>query len=252
MYKILLLILILIILIIIFHKDNLSSLNVLDAEIVVARYNETLEWLNDAPFNKYPVIIYNKGKNNNFIKNDKIYKIIDLPNIGKIDHTILYHIINSYDNLKNITIFLPGSINMDSKINRAITVINNVENINDSVILCDQKKFNKNLYNFKLDHVYKTSYSQNENKETDSTMLKSIIRPFGKWYNNFFKDKNTDCITYMGIFAVSKKDILKNSKDFYISLINEVNTHPNPEAGHYIERSWGTIFSPLDPRSKIY
>ena len=29
--------------------------------IVVSRYNEKLDWLKDEPFNKYSVIIYNKG-----------------------------------------------------------------------------------------------------------------------------------------------------------------------------------------------
>ena len=35
-------------------------------EIVVSRYNESLEWLNDEPFVKYPVICYNKGVNDHY------------------------------------------------------------------------------------------------------------------------------------------------------------------------------------------
>ena len=40
-------------------------------EIVISRYNEKLDWINDNPFNKYSLIIYNKGNNQEFIKTDK-------------------------------------------------------------------------------------------------------------------------------------------------------------------------------------
>jgi hypothetical protein len=34
--------------------------NLVDIQIVVARYNESVDWINEEPFNKYPVICYNK------------------------------------------------------------------------------------------------------------------------------------------------------------------------------------------------
>jgi hypothetical protein len=30
-------------------------------EIVIARYNENLNWINEEPFNRHPIIIYNKA-----------------------------------------------------------------------------------------------------------------------------------------------------------------------------------------------
>ena len=37
-------------------------------DIVIARYNEDLEWTLDYPFNKYQYIVYNKGDNEDFVK----------------------------------------------------------------------------------------------------------------------------------------------------------------------------------------
>ena len=58
--------------------------------IVVARYNEDIEWLN----NYKNVIIYNKGE-----KVQTKHKVIELPNIGREAHTIFYHICENYENL---------------------------------------------------------------------------------------------------------------------------------------------------------
>jgi hypothetical protein len=39
--------------------------------------------------------------------------------------------------------------------------------------------------------------------------------------------------------------------DRYITFRNIVRVHSNPESGHYIERSWGAIFFPLNYTAKI-
>ena len=35
-------------------------------QIVVARYKEQLIWLKEDPFNKYSVVVYNKGGDDNY------------------------------------------------------------------------------------------------------------------------------------------------------------------------------------------
>ena len=74
-------------------------------EIIVSRYNENLNWLNDYPFNQFQYTIYNKGINDDFVKNN-VTKIITLPNVGRCDHTYLYHIVKNYNNLRPITVFI--------------------------------------------------------------------------------------------------------------------------------------------------
>ena len=45
-------------------------------DIVVSRYNEKLNWINEFPFNQFNYTVYNKGENDNFIKTNVI-KIIN-------------------------------------------------------------------------------------------------------------------------------------------------------------------------------
>ena len=54
-------ILLLLILCILFNLEKFTETP--NIELVIARYNEDLNWLNEEPFNKYPYIVYNKGNN---------------------------------------------------------------------------------------------------------------------------------------------------------------------------------------------
>ena len=72
-------------------------------EIVVARYNENLDWLKKIKKSKdLKITVYNKGPD------DIDVPFIQLPNIGRESHTYLYHIINNYDKLADQTIFCQG------------------------------------------------------------------------------------------------------------------------------------------------
>ena len=68
--------------------------------IVVARYNENIDWTKKI---NHKVTIYNKGKSD--IENNHI----KLKNIGREGETFLYHIVNNYKNLDDITVFLQGN-----------------------------------------------------------------------------------------------------------------------------------------------
>ena len=68
--------------------------------IVVARYNESLDWLDNMKTEN--IVIYNKGE-----PIDR--KCIKRPNIGREGETFLYHIINNYDNLPDYLILLQGN-----------------------------------------------------------------------------------------------------------------------------------------------
>ena len=213
--------------------------------LVVSRFNENLEWLKEAPFNEYPVVIYNKGSNDNFTKTDKVRKVINLPNVGREAHTYLYHVISHYDTLDDITFFVPGSADLWYKQIKAKHVIKNANKLNDSVYYCEPGYNVQNQYNFSLDS-YETTHKSN--KTTNNTFLLSSMRPFGKWYEQNI-DGEQDCVGYHAIFAASKKDIIKNPIEYYKNLIKYCETHPNPEVSHYLERTWSDIFN-MEPHSK--
>jgi len=243
--------LIIILILILIFREKLYFTNAESVDVVVARYNEPLDWLNDDPFNKYNVIVYNKSNNENFYKSDKIKEVINLPNVGREMHTYLYHIINNYDNLAETTVFLPGSSQLTHKMMKANKLFSNIDK--KTVIICSDKTgdVKKAIGDFKLDN-YMSTDKNNATLNGNSEMLPSTTRPFGEWYSKFFGDSVTTCLNYHLIFSMSKKDIIKKPKSYYEKLIKELDSNPNHETGHYIERSTEAVFGPIDPDSLIF
>jgi hypothetical protein len=67
-------------------------------KVVISKYNEDVEWVKDI---KYDTLIYDKSA-------DPIEGSIPRPNIGREAETLLYYIIEYYNNLPDLTIFLQG------------------------------------------------------------------------------------------------------------------------------------------------
>jgi hypothetical protein len=230
-------------------KTNSNTKNITphnkNIEIIVSRFNEDLAWANEPPFSKYPVICYNKGINNNY-KVNNLKKEVKLNNVGRESHTYLYHIINNYENLADITVFLPGSVNTDiyNKWKRANILMNNIDTHDGSLFIGPKyKNVREDLYDFKINEYKSTNENNNLINHVNKLEMCSI-RPYGKWYENKFPGIDIKYVSYNGIFAVSKEDILKKTKKYYENLIEELTNHPNPEAGHYFERSWVAVFYP--------
>jgi hypothetical protein len=225
-------------------------------EIVVSRYNENLEWLKEEPFSDYPVIVYNKGPNDDFYKAPNITKTVSLENVGRCDHTYLYHIIQNYDQLSDITVFLPGSVEMENKYSKSRMTILEGAKHNNTIILKEHGTLyspngvKNDLYNFTLDE-WKSSDDRNRLLNTEYKLLPATTRPFGKWYEEHFPYVNIEYATFLGILCIHKKHILQHPKSYYENLIQELNTHSNPEVGHYFERSWMAVFHPLDDASIV-
>ena len=226
--------------------ENYSNSFKKDIQVVVARYKEDLQFIKDGEFDEFDVIIYNKGD----LIEDPLLKdipIVDLPNIGKIDHTILYHIIENYDNLHETTIFIPGSFmgsqSKKDRVDAIINTLNSNKTVSSALLPIKMEgPINEVLYDFKMNN-YESQYGPNKNPTVDNSMMLSPVRPFGEWYRKVFGNKKMDQLFYYGIFAVSREEILNNPREKYMEIIKYVDSHPNPEAGHYIERSWVTLFS---------
>ena len=219
-------------------------------QMIVARYNESIDWIHDDWIHDYqiPTIIYNKGtKLANEFKINNI--IIDLPNIGREGHTYLHHIITNYDNLADITVFFPGSLNKlqnkygnTYKYEKARCVMKHAIQGKGVIMGCNINNLPLKLYNFTLTNWECTDKS-NLKGSCSKTEL-ATIRPFKKWYNHFFKNKPCNYFVTGSIFAIDKKNILQHPLIYYIKLILELQSH-NPEAGHFLERSWAAVFEPF-------
>lgn len=250
--NIILFLIITIVIIKIFFNYNENYITNNNIEIVVSRYNERLDWLKDEPFNDNPVIIYNKGNNDDYINASNIIKTIKLSNVGREGHTYLYHIINNYNNLADVTVFLPGSVNLSYKYERSKNIIKKVKETMNTIFACTvQENIVDENYNFQLDKYLSTDHSNNKINKDDNMKL-SKTRPYGKWFNNTFKNgEKNNCIASHGIFAISKEHILQKPKSYYENLIIELNDHHNPEVGHYFERSWYAVFYPYNENINI-
>ncbi len=223
--------------------ENITGNNS-DADIVIARYNESLEWLNDDKYKKYKIICYNSGDNEDFYKPDNM-KIVKIENIGKEAFVYLYHIITNYDNLANVTVFLPGSCEDKQRTHQLNTLMNELDkNKNTIFISSEYSDVKKELYDFKIDEYCSTN-KNNFKTNSKCKLNPSSVRPFGKWYETMFGKVKTTHVNYRGLLVIHKKHILQKNKEFYEKLILELK-HPNDEVSHYFERSWEAIFYPIN------
>lgn len=216
----------------------------MDCDLVISHYKENLDWLSqykDTKFTK--VIIYTKGQKNP--KSPIPYIEKPLENIGRCDHTYLYHIVKNYDDLADVTIFTTGSSALSHKKKKLKDVIEKVFSTHDSVFLGGIHKSVKNdMYDFQLD-IWKATNKDNRSAAKNSVLAKANVRPFGPWYEKHFPRIRTTLVNYLGIFAISKKHVHQHSKAYYQNLLDLFPNHSNPEVGHYFERAWLAVFHPI-------
>lgn len=78
-----------------------------DVELVVTRLEEDVRWL-DA-FEEIPTTIYNRGHVDRMLPRPRPnLRIIAQENRGREDEAMLNHIVNNYDSLANLTVFVQG------------------------------------------------------------------------------------------------------------------------------------------------
>lgn len=213
-------------------------------QIVIARFNEDLEWLKDNRFEGHSVICYNKGPNDNFYKHPNM-EIVHLPNVGMCNHTYLYHFITHYDDLADVTICLPGSCMDANKINATNWTINRALQTKDSVFTISvMPDVRRTIANFVLDY-WKVSNSQNMTHNADGALVPCSIRPFGAFYTYYFGDLRTVGVNYFSIYAVSKAHVRQTPKALFEELILHVDKYVNCEAAHYLERCALAMFHPI-------
>lgn len=221
-------------------------------EIVIARYNESLEFLAAPPFSGETIVCYNKGDTDAKCPKKNCIRTVELPNVGKCDHTYLYHIIHNYDNLADVTCFFPASCLMNKfKKDKTVRTLQNAKRTKNTVFY--GKKFEdvyRDLYGFKLDS-WVTSNKENQAANSDANLKPCSIRPFGRWYNSLFGDLKIDMVDFTSIFAVSREHIRQHPKSYYEKLISYLDDDVSPECGHYMERAWVAVFSPI-PKECLY
>jgi hypothetical protein len=148
--------------------------------------------------------------------------------------------------------FLPGSCNMENKKYKAIKWLKEFEKRRCSVFVVHkvEKGVKEELYNFQIDE-WVSSDVKNKSINPENKLQLHDVRPFGKWYENHFGDKQFYYISYSGVVGADRDRILERPRSKYIKFMEELNKHSNPEVGHYFERAWAAIFNITDENSLI-
>ena len=207
----------------------------MDTSIIISRYNEDLSWLDK--YKEFNLIIYNKGLNN--IRN-KFNNLIKLPNVGRESHSWLFHIIKNYNNLSDVNIFLQGRIDDLG----CMAFKSPYEYIKDT---------EKNGYSVKrfglLGPLHWKDYLGIEknpryNKKWFNGDIANKSKGFRKFSKKYFPNIPIFVPTsYGGCFGVSKEKIRQYDLSFYVKLIKDLEYHPNPIEGHFMERLWCYMFT---------
>ena len=73
----------------------------------------------------------------------------------------------------------------------------------------------------------------------DRPLTLSEVRPFKNWYEHSIGewDGNKDGACMGGLIKTSREKILKNPKQVYVNLLNQLNIAESTETAHYMERS---------------
>jgi hypothetical protein len=227
--------------------DRFNKVSKRKKTIVISRYNESLEWLRKIKLPpEYSIVIYNKGNNTDFYLHPNVKRVIPLSNVGRCDHTYLYHVITDYKSLSDVVIFLPGCCNTPYKFDTMKRMLSEVESTEEGAFPIIQRWNNlkEDLNHFELTYWQSTT-RENCVANPEHRLTPANIRPFGKWFEHFFGNRYVTVNQLWGVFSISKKDILQYPLSYYENLINEFGTSSNPEVGHYFERSWVAVFGPF-------
>lgn len=186
--------------------------------ILIAKYNEDVSWLNDL---KFPYIIYDKSK--------------DIPNVGRESETYLRYIIENYNNLPDIVVFLQGNPFDHLK-------IRSTNYINDEI----QTHINSDCV-IPLNNFYHECHN--------------VFTRTRESYNALF---NTEIPHNFGFspgaqYIVPKECILYRPLEYYTTIVNVMRNINNTKISNNnclvcpwtIERMWPYIFNKNIPHKNI-
>lgn len=181
--------------------------------IVVSKYVKNIDWTRKLI---YPVTIYDKSPGGN------------LPNIGRETHTYLYHIIENYDNLPDIIIFLQDAPFDHVRGTDLISYINDI-----------------NIYKDEKFLWFPNSYIYNQDSDIDPrAVTRENRKKLSEYIGIPFEEKYEFCGGAQ--FIVSKELILNKTKDFYQKCMETFDIFKDDSnlqgAPWIIERLWTQIF----------
>lgn len=228
----------------------------LSKKLVVSNYNSDLEWLkmtHDYGFSADNTIIYDRSS----VKKNwsHLGKTISSPNIGGNQYDVLRFIIENYDDLPNISIFIKGNLFSKSEENYYTTKERFIQGLNEDTFfslwvdkclaLNDFRHLTyttrESLDNGRLSQpVHHCDFSTNHNLEH-----RYFSRVQDLWDWCFTNSPKLNIIEFIPAcnFVVPKNVILKYSINLYKKLLSilfdpEFSSDPTCAESHLIERTF--------------
>ena len=201
------------------------------ARYVIAHYKEDLSWLE-------PVLdratIYHKGPDD--FSKVASNKWVPLPNLGREGHTYLTHIIENYDNLDEVTVFLQGTIDDHLENKDWLDLAEEAQGEGfSSLTPVHMKGLQGDLDFISNELPIHPKYGVG---------LSHSVGFKGFWHEIFNAELDRDYpMFHYGCFAVRKDRILQHEKEWYIKVRSFLGKSSNPIEGHFLERAWHCIFN---------
>ena len=236
-----------------------------DIEVVISRYEESLDWLLQQPFKHFlpNIVLYNKGTSP--IPREiatAVKAVIPLENVGRCDHTYLLHVVRGLQkgSLAGTTVFLTASTyDLPNKRYMARRIFQSLWNPTIIRPILEHAVLHDAFRDFKLDK-HPVSHLGNRKANPETLLTPAAIRPFGPWLVDLYESVfGVGCgvrtmkspIFLYGVFVGTKDNIQKTPLAMYERLLQEVAVSSNPEVGHYIERLWGTLMFGVVPEAPV-
>ena len=219
-------------------KENFLNDNE-DLVIVVAHFNEDLDWLKQS---KYPIIVCNKKGSGsmNFIQDENCTMDI---NRGREASAFLKYIINNYDNLPNKIAFIHGHETAYHQ-RYPYGILKAIENAN--IDKYGYISLNNELQSIILQN---NKFDRNHPKVIFGTDDVHHLEMKNRWSELYEKELNYEfpkALRYQrsAQFIVTKEKIRSHSKKFYQDLYNYVIDLKNDDytTSVVLEFSWHMIF----------
>lgn len=189
-------------------------------EIVVAKYNENLFWLEEIKtfLPEWNITIYDKSER-------PLPNSIPRPNVGRESETYVYHIAKNYDTLADITFFTQGYPHTSEYITPRI--LQQVDMLTENI-------------------VFHTLNEPKLNATCNETGGPCDTVPLTEYTKEFLPNINIKLpykFSTGACFFVNKQAVRLNSRQFYINLHNSHYDPVWPRVPWTLERLWYYIFT---------
>lgn len=237
----------------------LTKTTVIDKQldVVVCHFEEKLDWLSAVDLSIIcRIFVYHKGQPSktasdysfpSCIPHQKLVWIT-LKNVGRESHTIVHHCLHLVESKQTVntntlhTLFVQGNIKDHASHVYPVTLW--FKYLQSDYVCAQTPEIWKNTADGTVIHHSKWADEKKSGKMQTSklTLLEFYFFVFRRFY-----PKHVGLFTtFHNCFSVANSRIMSHHKNMYKRLLQILQTHANPEEGHYFERICCSLFGGRD------